>query len=92
MPIGAGFLVAWLQAQGFSPGLKFLTRAIEGVVDDDRNASMPKSYGQVEAGGRVEGNRSRRAAAGVTAAVGAVAAVLAAGMRFMSHRCCGSEG
>jgi hypothetical protein len=50
MPIGAGLLVAWLQSWGFSPALKFLTRAIEGVVDDDRNAGWPKSYGQVRAG------------------------------------------
>ena len=47
MPIVAGFLVAGLQNLGFSPGLKFLTRAIEGVVDDDKNAAFPKSYWQV---------------------------------------------
>lgn len=47
MPIGAGIIVAWLQSQGFSPALKFLTRAIEGVVDDNRNAALPTSYWQV---------------------------------------------
>ncbi len=47
MPIGAGVAVAWLQSLGFSPGLKFLTRAIEGVVDDTRNAALPTSYWQV---------------------------------------------
>jgi len=30
MPVGAGFAVAALQSKGFAPGLKFLTRAIEG--------------------------------------------------------------
>jgi hypothetical protein len=47
MPIGAGFVVAYLQKWGFSPALKFLTRAIEGVVDDSKNAAYPTSYGQV---------------------------------------------
>lgn len=47
MPIGAGFIVAGLQSLGFSPALKFLTRAIEGVVDDNRTAALPKSYWQV---------------------------------------------
>eukprot|EP00879_Flechtneria_rotunda_P009210 GHRR01009643.1.p1 GENE.GHRR01009643.1~~GHRR01009643.1.p1 ORF type:complete len:483 (+),score=176.43 GHRR01009643.1:230-1678(+) len=47
MPIGAGFIVAYLQRWGFSPGLKFLTRAIEGVVDDKKNAALPTSYWQV---------------------------------------------
>lgn len=47
MPIGAGFAVAALQARGFAPGLKFLTRAIEGVVDDAKNATLPQDYGQV---------------------------------------------
>lgn len=47
MPIGAGFVVAYLQSWGFSPALKFLTRAIEGVVDDSKNAAYPTSYGQV---------------------------------------------
>lgn len=50
MPIGAGFAVAALQAKGFAPGLKFLTRAIEGVVDDSKNAVLPKDYGQVGRG------------------------------------------
>eukprot|EP00775_Hariotina_reticulata_P005436 gene5436-5669_t len=47
MPIGAGFMVAYLQKWGFSPALKFLTRAIEGVVDDSKNAALPTSYWQV---------------------------------------------
>jgi hypothetical protein len=47
MPIGAGFVVAYLQKWGFSPALKFLTRAIEGVVDDSKNAAYPTSYWQV---------------------------------------------
>ncbi|WIA38514.1 hypothetical protein OEZ86_001836 [Tetradesmus obliquus] len=47
MPIGAGFVVAYLQGWGFSPALKFLTRAIEGVVDDTKNAALPTSYWQV---------------------------------------------
>lgn len=47
MPIGAGFVVAYLQSWGFSPALKFLTRAIEGVVDDSKNAAYPTSYWQV---------------------------------------------
>jgi hypothetical protein len=47
MPIGAGLIVAYLQSWGFSPALKFLTRAIEGVVDDSKNAAYPTSYGQV---------------------------------------------
>lgn len=47
MPIGAGFVVAYLQRWGFSPALKFLTRAIEGVVDDSKNAALPTSYWQV---------------------------------------------
>jgi hypothetical protein len=47
MPIGAGFIVAYLQGWGFSPALKFLTRAIEGVVDDTKNAALPTSYWQV---------------------------------------------
>ena len=47
MPVGAGLAVAALQSQGFAPGLKFLTRAIEGVVDDSKNATLPKDYGQV---------------------------------------------
>jgi len=47
MPIGAGFIVAYLQKWGFSPALKFLTRAIEGVVDDSKNAALPTSYWQV---------------------------------------------
>jgi hypothetical protein len=55
MPIGAGLLVAWLQSWGFSPALKFLTRAIEGVVDDDKNAGFPKNYGQVS-GWRLPGH------------------------------------
>jgi hypothetical protein len=50
MPIGAGFVVAYLQGWGFSPALKFLTRAIEGVVDDTKNAALPTSYWQVHAG------------------------------------------
>jgi hypothetical protein len=49
MPIGAGFVVAYLQSWGFSPALKFLTRAIEGVVDDSKNAAYPTSYWQVSA-------------------------------------------
>jgi hypothetical protein len=49
MPIGAGFAVAALQSRGFAPGLKFLTRAIEGVVDDSKNATLPQDYGQVGA-------------------------------------------
>lgn len=51
MPIGAGFMVAWLQSKGFSPALKFLTRAIEGVVDDKKHAALPTSYWQVGWGG-----------------------------------------
>lgn len=51
MPIGAGFVVAYLQSWGFSPALKFLTRAIEGVVDDSKNAAYPTSYWQVCGGG-----------------------------------------
>lgn len=47
MPIGAGLIVAYLQSWGFSPALKFLTRAIEGVVDDSKNAALPTSYWQV---------------------------------------------
>ncbi len=47
MPIGAGVAVAWLQSQGFSPSLKFLTRAIESVVDDNKTAAFPSDYGQV---------------------------------------------
>eukprot|EP00878_Enallax_costatus_P014507 GHUV01015174.1.p1 GENE.GHUV01015174.1~~GHUV01015174.1.p1 ORF type:complete len:413 (+),score=124.29 GHUV01015174.1:375-1613(+) len=47
MPIGAGLIVAYLQSWGFSPALKFLTRAIEGVVDDSKNAAFPTSYWQV---------------------------------------------
>ncbi len=47
MPIGAGFVVAGLYSLGFSPALKFLTRAIEGVVDDSKNAALPTSYWQV---------------------------------------------
>lgn len=47
MPIGAGFVVAWLHSLGFSPALKFLTRAIEGVVDDSKTAALPTSYWQV---------------------------------------------
>jgi hypothetical protein len=50
MPIGAGFVVAYLQKWGFSPALKFLTRAIEGVVDDSKNAAYPTSYWQVSCG------------------------------------------
>ncbi|MEW5302860.1 MAG: hypothetical protein WDW36_005601 [Sanguina aurantia] len=47
LPVGAGFAVAALQSQGFSPALKFLTRAIEGVVDDNTKAGLPTSYAQV---------------------------------------------
>lgn len=47
MPVGAGLIVAYLQSWGFSPALKFLTRAIEGVVDDSKNAALPTSYWQV---------------------------------------------
>ncbi len=47
MPIGAGFAVAFLQSQGFAPPLKTVTRAIDVVRDDVRNASLPKDYGQV---------------------------------------------
>ncbi len=57
MPIGAGFVVAYLQKWGFSPALKFLTRAIEGVVDDSKNAAYPTSYWQVSCKG--EGNVGR---------------------------------
>jgi hypothetical protein len=52
MPIGAGFVVAYLQGWGFSPALKFLTRAIEGVVDDTKNAALPTSYWQVRSSDR----------------------------------------
>ncbi|KAL6763955.1 chloride channel [Haematococcus lacustris] len=44
MPVGAGVLVAWLQSEGFSPPLKMLTRAIEGVVDDRKSYDVPRSY------------------------------------------------
>uniref|UniRef100_A0A7S0RZ83 Chloride channel protein n=1 Tax=Chlamydomonas leiostraca TaxID=1034604 RepID=A0A7S0RZ83_9CHLO len=47
MPVGAGVAVAALQFWGFSPPLKFLTRAIEGVVDDRKNSELPQSYGPV---------------------------------------------
>lgn len=47
MPVGAGVIVAALQSQGFSPPLKFLTRAIEGVVDDRKSYEVPASYGPV---------------------------------------------
>lgn len=47
MPVAAGFAVAALQSKGFAPGLKFLTRAIEGVVDDSKTAALPKDYWQV---------------------------------------------
>ena len=47
MPIGAGVAVAWLQSKGFSPSLKFLTRAIEGVIDDNKTSAFPSDYGQV---------------------------------------------
>lgn len=47
MPVVAGFAVAWLQGLGFSPPLKVLTRAMEGVTDDASKASTPKSYWQV---------------------------------------------
>jgi hypothetical protein len=45
----SGVLVAGLQSQGFSPPLKFLTRAIEGVVDDRKSYTLPNSYGPVSA-------------------------------------------
>lgn len=51
MPVGAGVAVAALQAKGFSPPLKFLTRAIEGVVDDRKSYGVPTSYGPVGAHG-----------------------------------------
>eukprot|EP00195_Chlamydomonas_chlamydogama_P005828 CAMPEP_0202903764 /NCGR_PEP_ID=MMETSP1392-20130828/26154_1 /ASSEMBLY_ACC=CAM_ASM_000868 /TAXON_ID=225041 /ORGANISM="Chlamydomonas chlamydogama, Strain SAG 11-48b" /LENGTH=634 /DNA_ID=CAMNT_0049591089 /DNA_START=664 /DNA_END=2568 /DNA_ORIENTATION=+ len=47
MPVGAGVAVAWLQSQGFSPPLKALARAVEGVQDDVKTAALPKTYGQV---------------------------------------------
>ncbi|GLI60659.1 hypothetical protein VaNZ11_002859 [Volvox africanus] len=47
MPVAAGFAVAWLQKVGFSPALKVLTRAMEGVTDDSAKATLPKSYWQV---------------------------------------------
>ncbi|KXZ55344.1 hypothetical protein GPECTOR_3g475 [Gonium pectorale] len=47
MPVAAGFAVAWLQSIGFSPALKVLTRAMEGVTDDSSKAALPKSYWQV---------------------------------------------
>ncbi|KAG2448571.1 hypothetical protein HYH02_006462 [Chlamydomonas schloesseri] len=47
MPVAAGFAVAWLQSLGFSPALKVLTRAMEGVTDDSAKAMLPKSYWQV---------------------------------------------
>ncbi|KAG2444864.1 hypothetical protein HXX76_001602 [Chlamydomonas incerta] len=47
MPVAAGFAVAWLQGLGFSPALKVLTRAMEGVTDDSAKAMLPKSYWQV---------------------------------------------
>ncbi len=50
MPVVAGFAVAWLQGLGFSPALKVLTRAMEGVTDDASKASTPKSYWQVRSG------------------------------------------
>ncbi|GAX78773.1 hypothetical protein CEUSTIGMA_g6210.t1 [Chlamydomonas eustigma] len=47
MPIGAGVLVAWLQAQGFAPPLKAVTRSIDNVQDDARTSGRPKDYAQV---------------------------------------------
>lgn len=47
MPVAAGFAVAYLQSLGFSPALKVLTRAMEGVTDDSAKAMLPKSYWQV---------------------------------------------
>mmetsp|Transcript_21002 Transcript_21002/g.58374 ORF Transcript_21002/g.58374 Transcript_21002/m.58374 type:complete len:766 (+) Transcript_21002:1061-3358(+) len=49
MPVGAGVIVAALQSQGFSPPLKGLTRAVEGVEDDDsvRRKEVPYSYAPV---------------------------------------------
>ncbi|GFR48199.1 hypothetical protein Agub_g10016 [Astrephomene gubernaculifera] len=47
MPVAAGLAVAWLQRLGFSPPLKVLTRAMEGVADDAAKAALPKSYWQV---------------------------------------------
>lgn len=47
MPIGAGFLVAWLHSMGFAPPLKVVTRAVDSVKDDISNAALPKDYGQV---------------------------------------------
>ncbi|KAG2496243.1 hypothetical protein HYH03_005841 [Edaphochlamys debaryana] len=47
MPVAAGVAVAWLQGLGFSPALKVLTRAMEGVTDDTSKAQLPTSYWQV---------------------------------------------
>lgn len=63
MPIGAGFVVAYLQKWGFSPALKFLTRAIEGVVDDSKNAAYPTSYWQVSSAGDCWQRRNRTSVA-----------------------------
>jgi hypothetical protein len=60
MPIGAGFVVAYLQGWGFSPALKFLTRAIEGVVDDTKNAALPTSYWQVRSSNRNNSSNLRQ--------------------------------
>eukprot|EP00983_Pelagomonas_calceolata_P113314 1159971-Pelagomonas_calceolata.AAC.1 len=44
--LNVGVIVAALQSQGFSPPLKGLTRAVEGVEDDDsvRRKEVPYSY------------------------------------------------
>ena len=36
-----------LTAQGFAPPLKAVTRAVDSVQDDVKNAAFPKDYGQV---------------------------------------------
>lgn len=60
MPVVAGFAVAWLQGLGFSPPLKVLTRAMEGVTDDASKASTPKSYWQVGWGSSAHGTAVAR--------------------------------
>ena len=45
MPIGAGFIVAYLGEMGFAPPLKIVTRAFDSVQCD--KAKLPKDYGQV---------------------------------------------